>query len=89
MNPNALEEELTEHVQLGLMKPEQMYEILEQRDLFELKREEIEANYPHKVVGLADGRLFVGKTVHEIFEQVKTQCPGKLVYLEPIRFEIS
>ena len=88
MKPETVEERLSSDVSVGLMTQDQMDELLTQRDFFESKREEIEAVYQNKMVGIADGQLFVGNSPHDVFDQVKAQLPGKLVYLEPIGFDL-
>jgi hypothetical protein len=75
-------------VLIGRMTAQQRDDLLEQKDHFDEHRAEIEQQYRYRVVGYVNGTREVGGTVHEVLNKAKERFPGRMVYLEPIGFEL-
>lgn len=82
----TIQDRLTSDVRDRLMTDPQRAEILEQKKIFDSHRSEIEGKFQGRIVGAAGGQLFVGNTVHDVIEQVRSKLPGKLVYFESVGF---
>ena len=67
------------------MTPAQRDDLLEQMQLFDANRSEIEARHQLRVAG----QLEVTDTVQELFQKAQSSCPSKVVYFEPIGFSAS
>jgi hypothetical protein len=79
---------LQAEVLAGRMTPRQRDDLLEQKDLFDQARAEIEHLYPHRVVGYVSGERHVGGSLHELLAQARQSHPGRMVYFEPVGFEL-
>jgi hypothetical protein len=72
----------------GRMTPQQRDDLLQQKQSFDQDRSEIERLYPRRVVGYVNGSRHVGATVHELLTQAQQSYPGRMVYFEPVGFEL-
>ena len=72
----------------GQMTPQQRDDLLEQKVYFDQHRVEIAQQYPYRVVGYVNGIREIGSTVHEVLGKAKQRFPGRMVYFEPIGFEL-
>ena len=84
MKPVSLEKRLLYDFEQGWITAEELKEVLKQRTIFNRRRRTIEKKYHGKVVAIADGKLFVGNTVHEVLNAAKQAVPNKPAYLEPV-----
>jgi predicted phosphoribosyltransferase len=88
MKPLSLEERLLYDLEQGWITAEELKEVLKQRAAFNRRRKTIEKKYHGKVVAVADGKLFVGNTVHEVLNAAKQAVPDKPAYFEPVGFDL-
>ena len=72
----------------GHMTVEQRDDLLEQKRHFDLQRSEIEQQFPHLVVGYVSGTRTVGANVQELLAQAQQSYPKRMVYFEPIGFDL-
>jgi hypothetical protein len=71
------------------MTPQQRDDLLEQKKCFDRNRAEIEKACQQQVVGYVSGIQKVGATVHELLGQAQQNHPGRMVYFEPVGFELT
>jgi hypothetical protein len=76
-------------VRSGRMTERQRDDLLEQKQLFDQNRSEIEARYQHQVVGYVGGNCQIGAKVQDLFAAAHESYPGRMVYLEPVGCEVS
>jgi hypothetical protein len=79
---------LQAEVLAGRMTPRQRDDLLEQKEHFDRAWAEIEQLHPHQVVGYVSGERQVGGTLHELLAQARQSYPGRMVYFEPVGFEL-
>ena len=84
----SLEERMLTDLDNGWAQPRHLREIFAQRRFFESRRRLIEARYEGQVVGACAGQLIAAATVHEVFDEAERRFPGRLVYFEPVGFDI-
>jgi len=70
------------------MTEEQMTDLLEQKTSFDANRTRIERQFWGQVVGFVSGQMQVGRTVHEVLDKANAHFPNRIVYFEPIGFDI-
>lgn len=75
------------HVLAGHMTWNAFFDLLQHRH-FEDQRAGIEFAHRGKVVGFANGQMFVGGTVHEVFDAAHAAHGKRQIYFEPIGFEL-
>jgi hypothetical protein len=88
MSAVSLEERLLYDLKHGWITAEEIKEVLKQREVFNQQRQTIESKHYGKVVAIADGKLFVGNTVHEVLNAAKQFVPDKPAYLESVGFDL-
>lgn len=79
---------LDDEVAHGRMTPVQRKDLLDQKTNFDHDRETLQRQYQQQVVGYANGQREVGDTVHEVLRQAQVHNPGRMVYFEPIGFDL-
>lgn len=79
---------LQTEVQSGRMTRQQRDDLLEQKRLFDADRGEIEQQFQHRVVGYVNGTRKVSNNVQELLAQAQQSCPTRMVYFEPIGFDL-
>ena len=79
---------LAGEVQAKRMTAAQMNDFLKQKASFDARRTKIYKELQNRIVGFANGQMLVGDTVHEVFESAHTKAPDRLVYFEPIGFDL-
>ena len=72
----------------GRMTPQQRDDLLEQKRHFDADRIEIERQFPHRVVGYVNGLRKVSNSVQELLAQAQRSYPSRMVYFEPIGFDL-
>jgi hypothetical protein len=71
------------------MTRQQRDDLLEQKGCFDHNRAEIERHCQNQVVGYVSGMQKVSATVHELLGQAQRTHPGRMVYFEPVGFELT
>jgi hypothetical protein len=79
---------LEAEVRNGHMTIEQRNDLLEQKRHFDASRAEIERQFAHQVVGYVGGTRKVAATVQELLAQIQRSNPSRMVYFEPIGFDL-
>lgn len=79
---------LDEEVAGQRMLPSQRDDLLDQKGYFDRNRAGIQQNNPNEVVGYVDGTQVTGRTVHEVLRKARQQYSGKMVYFEPVGFNL-
>lgn len=79
---------LDDEVRTRRMDPLQRDDLLKQKSHFDADRTQIQQMHPHQVVGYVDGRRVTGGTVREILNQASQYFPGRMVYFEPVGFDL-
>lgn len=72
----------------GRMTLQQRDDLLEQKRHFDSNRTEIERQFPHQVVGYVSGMRKVGATAQELLAEAQRSYPSRMVYFEPIGFDL-
>jgi hypothetical protein len=79
---------LEAEVLAGRMTQAQRDDLLEQKQYFERNRNEIEQQHPQRVVGYVNGRREVSASIQELLAQVQRGYPNRMVYFEPVGFDL-
>jgi hypothetical protein len=79
---------LESEVKEGRMTVTQQADILEQKDHFDRNRADNERRYRHQIVGYVNGEREVSATVQELISRTRERHPGRMVYFEPIAFDL-
>jgi hypothetical protein len=79
---------LEAEVRGGRMTPQQRDDLLEQKGHFDRHRAEIERQHPQQVVGYVNGTCQAEPTVHRLLDRAKERYPGRMVYFEPVGFDL-
>lgn len=79
---------LQAEVQSGRMTLQQRDDLLEQKQHFDMNRMEIEQQFPNRVVGYVNGIRKVSSSVQGLLAQAQQSCPNRMVYFEPIGFDL-
>jgi hypothetical protein len=66
----------------------QMNDLLEQKALFDSNRTMIELEFRWRVVGYVDNQRRVEDDVHKLLETSDYHNRGKMVYFEPVGFDL-
>ncbi len=72
----------------GRMTPRQRDDLLEQKMHFESDRDQIKRLYPQQVVGYVNGTREVGNTAQQLIASANRRYPGRMVYFEPVGFDL-
>jgi len=79
---------LQDEVSNRRMTQDQTDDLLAQKKLFDLDRGLLESSYQARIVGyIAEQRRDAGD-IHELLEEAKTSFPGRMIYFEPIGFDL-
>ena len=70
------------------MTATQRDELLSQKAIFDFNRNSITQSHPNEVVGYVGNVQVSAKTVHELLNQTRQIFPGKIVYFEPVGFNL-
>jgi hypothetical protein len=70
------------------MTPKQLDDLLEQKQFFDTHRSEIEQQFQQQVVGYVAGMREVSPTAQELLAVVQRNYPGRMVYFEPVGFDL-
>ncbi len=79
---------LQEEVRSGRMTVQQRDDLLEQKQHFDANRTEIERQFPNQVVGYVSGTRKVTATAQELLAEAQRSYPSRMVYFEPIGFDL-
>jgi hypothetical protein len=71
------------------MTLEQRDDLLEQKQCFDQNRAEIEKCCQQRVVAYVAGIRQTGATVQGTLDQARRTHPGRMVYFEPVGFELE
>lgn len=88
MTDSEFRDWLQAEVRSGRMTLPQRDDLLEQKRHFDADRAEIEQRFRHQVVGFVDGTRQVGATVQDLLAQAQRSYPSRMVYFEPIGFDL-
>jgi hypothetical protein len=88
MTDTAFREWLNDEVSAGRMTLDQNQDLLVQKGQFDADRQRIERELRGTVAGYIAGVLRSADTVHELLRQANDFAPGRMVYFEPIGFDL-
>ena len=78
----------------GRMKPNQLADMIAQQTLFikafgtSENPEPLRREFYMKIVGYVAGQLRSGSDIHDFIENCLSQFPGRMIYFEPIGFDL-
>ena len=79
---------LQDEVQNQRMTSSQMNDLLTQKTLFDNNRTYIELTFQSRVVGYVNDQMRVADTLHNVLNQSIQLFPGRMIYFEPIGFDL-
>jgi hypothetical protein len=79
---------LSDEVAGKRMTPAQQDDLMLQKSLFDLSRTRIQQIHRNEVVGYVGSRELSAKTVQELFAQAHQLFPKRMIYFEPIGFDL-
>jgi hypothetical protein len=79
---------LNDEVRSERMTLPEMSDLLEQKMFFDVERSIIEVEFARRIVGYVEGRRLVTATIHELIDEAKAVSPDKMIYFEPIGFNL-
>lgn len=77
------------HAVQGHMSWTNLFDLIFQSMVFSIKSMKIKRIYPGKFVGLANREIFIGDSIHEVFDSAQNKYPKRMVYFEPVNFTIN
>jgi hypothetical protein len=79
---------LDDEVKSNRMTPDQLQDLLNQKNLFDNQRATIQGQFLGQIVGFVAGQLRTAGEMHELLETSNAQFPGSMVYFEPVGFDL-
>jgi hypothetical protein len=79
---------LQSEVLASRMTQQQQDDLLEQKQFFDAHRTEIEQRFQQQVVGYVSGKREVSPTAQALLSLVERNYPGRMVYFEPVGFDL-
>lgn len=79
---------LEDEVRSERMTEFEMRDLLEQKRLFDAERSIIEIEFAGKIVGYVAGQRRITTTLHELIDPAKDELQDKMIYFEPIGFNL-
>ena len=67
---------------------EQRQDLIDQKRIFEVQRRLIEQEHRYKIVGFVAGERRVAQEIHALLDTSKAQFPSRMIYFEPIGFQL-
>jgi hypothetical protein len=86
--PDNLEARLERELAGGHMTQAQVDDVREQRARFDSNREAIERDHSGRAAGFVAGQMVVAESVEELVDRAKREFPGRMLYAEPIGFDL-
>jgi hypothetical protein len=79
---------INDEVANGRMSAVDRDDLIVQKRLFDGQRSRIERVHRGRVVGYAGNSEFIGDSVHDIIAQARLSVPKRIMYFEPIGFDL-
>jgi hypothetical protein len=83
---------LRELVENGNMTRPQMDDLLSQKALFNSRfgegDDQRRRDFLHRIVGYVADKLIEGRDIHTLLDQAESYFPGRMLYFEPIGFDL-
>ncbi|HKB68343.1 MAG TPA: hypothetical protein VKC61_20950 [Pyrinomonadaceae bacterium] len=79
---------LLDEVQHNRMTTSQMNDLLAQKEDYDLNRTEIEREFRWRVVGYVNRQRRTANTVHNLLDESIEEFPGRMIYFEPVGFDL-
>ena len=79
---------LDNEVRARRLSPKQRDDLVTQKRAFDNDRALIMQQFANQVVGYSGRTQIVGNTVHDVLDQAKRALPDRMVYFEPIGFDL-
>jgi hypothetical protein len=72
----------------GRMTAAQMDDLLKQKALFDQYKHTFESVFFHEIVGYVAGNQRSAHNAHVLLDRAKATFPGRMIYFEPIGFDL-
>lgn len=79
---------LDSEVSGGRMTPAQRKDMLEQKATFDGKRPSLETEHSNQIVAVVASEVTSGWEIHALLDAAKAKYPGRMIYFEPIGFDL-
>jgi hypothetical protein len=79
---------LLDEVQHNRMTTSQMNDLLAQKEDYDLNRTEIEREFRWQFVGYVNRQRRTANTVHNLLDESIEEFPGRMIYFEPVGFDL-
>ena len=79
---------LADEVQSERMTKSEMDDLLSQKTLFDQNRFTIESQFTRRVVGYVEGTRLNDESLHGLIDKANEKFPNKMIYFEPIGFNL-
>jgi len=70
------------------MTPLQRKDLLDQKSFFDGTRPSLESEHRNHIVAFVNGQLRWAGEIHALLDAAKSEFPGRMIYFEPIGFDL-